>query len=129
MRAVALPRGVWWATLVGLTVRLVWAVAAARTPTFPATDAAIYLRMAEQLAHGHNVTFGGEPSAFYALGYPILLAPFVAIGSVTGWFGAMTVAAALNVVLGAATIPVLAVLARLVFSDGRPRGAVPAPVL
>lgn len=92
------------AFVVGLVVRLVWVTLATRGGA-PLTDAGEYLRTARDLADGHLPTFvSGEPSAFWAPGYPALLVPLVWFTDLTGWLSLEYAASLLNAVAASTTV-------------------------
>ena len=100
------------AVATALTLRLVWVILATRTPMSPLGDATEYLRMAEDFSRGRLPTFvNGEPTAFYAAGLSMLLAPFAWVARVTGWFSLAFAASLVNVVAGTVTVALTGVLA------------------
>ena len=99
------------AILVGFIVRLLWVIWATREPT-EFRDGAEYLRLAADFADHRMPTFqNGDLSAFWAPGYSALLAPFVWLSEVTGWFSPAFAASLVNVAAGTATIWLTARLA------------------
>jgi hypothetical protein len=120
----------WWWILgcgaVGLVLRLVWVGYAARVPA-GLYDPARYYGIAGNIAHGrgyadlftmrHGVPVPGEPSAYYPPGYPYFL------GTI-GWLqrvgvlphGLPRVAGYVQALLGSATVVMVGVLGRNVWS-------------
>lgn len=83
---------------VALALRVAWCVVAAREPA-GLHDPGFYRALAAQLADGDGYVLAGEPSAYYPVGYPALLAPLFAVTD------AHTAAvAALNVVAGVGAV-------------------------
>lgn len=99
------------AVVVGGVVRLVWAIVATTAPIGTA-DAAEYERLAVAFSHGDMPTFfTGIHSAYWAAGYPMILAPFVWVARTTGWISPLFTASLVNVVAGTSTIASTAYLA------------------
>ena len=96
--------------LLALCLRLGWVAYAKAEPTFD-DDTGRYDFWAQSLAHGHDFVnyVSGEPTAFVAPGYPILLG---ALYFVTG--RGMAAGQALNVALGAVAIVLVFALGRRV---------------
>jgi hypothetical protein len=99
------------ALLTALALRLLWIVIATRTPTGMFNDAYEYLRMATGFSEGALPSIGPRASAFYAPGYPMLLAPFVFVARHTGWATPAQVASVVNLVAGTFTVGATAFLA------------------
>ena len=94
----------WWATLRGYGWRLLAVVVVAavvRTGWVlaihakPISDYLFYFRSATALVHGHGFAIFGHPTAFFPIGYPAFLAPFLALGG-----GSITVARGSGILLG-----------------------------
>lgn len=99
------------AIVVGGVVRLVWAITATTAPIGTA-DAAEYERLAVAFSRGEMPTFfTGIPSAYWAAGYPMILAPFMWVARTTGWISPLFTASLVNVVAGTTTIAFTAYLA------------------
>jgi len=99
------------ALLTAFALRLFWIVIATRTPTGMFNDAYEYLRMATGFSEGNLPSIGSRASAFYAPGYPMLLAPFVFVARHTGWATPAQVASVVNLVAGTCTVGATAFLA------------------
>ena len=96
---------------VGGVLRLVWAITATTAPIGTA-DAAEYERLAVAFSHGDMPTFfTGIHSAYWAAGYPMILAPFMWVARTTGWVSPLFTASLVNVVAGTTTIALTAYLA------------------
>jgi hypothetical protein len=89
----------------------VWIVLATRTPTGAFNDAYEYLRMATGFSEGALPSIGSRASAYYAPGYPMLLAPFVFVARHTGLATAAQVASVVNLIAGTVTVVATAMLA------------------
>lgn len=90
---------------VGLVLRLVWVVVVTETPPPDGNDAAEYLAMADRFTDWNLPVFlSGEPSAFFAPGYPMLLTPLLPVAEAVGWPDPATLAALVNATAGAATV-------------------------
>lgn len=100
----------WAAVLTGLAVRLIWVTVATRAG-MAGGDAAEYLRTASDLADGVLPRFNGRPSAFWAPGYPALLAPLELLSRSTGIASTLYLASLLNAIAGASTVLSTAYLA------------------
>lgn len=105
-------RKVAMAALVGLLLRLAWVVAVAQPPSDPLMDSAQYLRLAEGFAELATPTLGGHPTAFYPPGFPITIAPLIALGRAVGFDNPALLAGLLNAVMGTVTIVAGALLTR-----------------
>src|SRR5437870_1572757 len=104
---------------VAATVRIAWCIYAARPPSQSLHDPNFYLLYGEQIARGHGyvVPFGQGPTAYYPVGYPIVLAivNFVLIHTVGDHpIGA---AAAVNVVGGVAAVVLVFAIGRRLAND------------
>jgi 4-amino-4-deoxy-L-arabinose transferase-like glycosyltransferase len=104
------------AVVVAFVVRAVWAWWATRTP-LGANDPVTYLGLAERFADGQGyVGPTGAPTAYFPPGYPIALGSLWWLATTLGvGVGLPTLAAAFNVVLGTATVGLMAVLAGRLF--------------
>jgi 4-amino-4-deoxy-L-arabinose transferase-like glycosyltransferase len=102
---------------VAAALRIAWAVYAARAPSTSLHDPNFYLLYGEQIARGHGyvIPYDQGPTAYYPVGYPIVLAivNFVLIHTVGDH--PVGAAAAINVVFGVAAVA-------LVFAIGRQLG-------
>jgi 4-amino-4-deoxy-L-arabinose transferase-like glycosyltransferase len=102
---------------VAAALRIAWAVYAARAPSASLHDPNFYLLYGEQIARGHGyvIPYDQGPTAYYPVGYPIVLAivNFVLIHTVGDH--PVGAAAAINVVFGVAAVA-------LVFAIGRQLG-------
>lgn len=89
----------------GFAVRIAYVLVQSRLQifdvTFVASDSLLYLRLARAIASGEGMSLDGEPTAYVGAGYPLFLAPLVAlgadataIGAVQSIVGAIGVAAA-----------------------------------
>lgn len=112
---------VWLAVvlIVAAGVRIAWSVYAARPPSQSLHDPNFYLLYGEQIARGHGyvVPFGQGPTAYYPVGYPIVLAivDFVLIHTVGDHpIGA---AAAINVLCGVAAVALVFLIGRRLAND------------
>jgi 4-amino-4-deoxy-L-arabinose transferase-like glycosyltransferase len=108
--------------VLALLVRLIW-VLSVRRHGFAVNDALFYDLFAQQLAKGHGYTqLSGAPSAAWPPGYPFVLSlAFRVFG--TG----ETVGQLFNAFIGAATVPLLYLIARRAF--GRREAVFAATVL
>ncbi len=105
------------AVIVALALRVAWAVVASGTPPNRFNDAAEYVRVAKELASGSTPSIGGRPTAFFKLGYPLVLVPVVWLSRLTGDRLSVELGAALlNAVIGAGTVALGATLAGQWFS-------------
>jgi len=105
--------------VVAAALRIAWAAFAARPPSGSLHDPNFYLLYGEQIAHGNGyvLPFGLGPSAYYPVGYPIVLAvvDFLLIHTVGDHpIGA---AAAVNVVCGVAAVGLVFAIGRRLFND------------
>lgn len=105
--------------VVAAGVRIAWSVYAARPPSQSLHDPNFYLLYGEQIARGHGyvVPFGQGPTAYYPVGYPIVLGivDFLLIHTVGDHpIGA---AAAVNVVCGVAAVGLVFLIGRRLASD------------
>src|SRR3954464_4564633 len=105
--------------VVGTAVRVAWCLYAAHAPSGSLHDPNFYLLYGEQIARGHGyiVPLGQGPTAYYPVGYPIVLGvvDFVMLHP----FGIHQVgaAAAVNVVCGVAAIVLVFAVARRLAGD------------
>lgn len=105
--------------VVAAAVRIAWAAFAARAPSQSLHDPNFYLYYGDSIARGHGyvLPFGLGPSAYYPVGYPIVLGivDFALIHTVGNHpIGA---AAAVNVVCGVAAVFLVFLIGRRLFSD------------
>ena len=100
------------AVVVGFALRVAWAWWATRAPQGE-NDPVLYLGLAERFADGQGyVGPTGSPTAYYPPGYPVALGGLFRLASAVGIDGSRTaLASGLNVVLGTATVALLALLA------------------
>ncbi|MGH9245201.1 MAG: ArnT family glycosyltransferase [Acidimicrobiales bacterium] len=100
-------------TVVGGVLRLAWVIVATRRPV-GFHDPTFYLQYAEAIARGDGfVRPGGEPTAYYPVGYPALLAIPVALVVHTPIPDNLpAVASGLNVVAGTVGVALMGVLGR-----------------
>ena len=100
------------AVVAGFALRVSWAWWATRTP-LGENDPVLYLGLAERFADGQGyVGPTGSPTAYYPPGYPVTLGGLFWLASAIGVDGSRTaLASGLNVVLGTATVALLALLA------------------
>lgn len=102
--------------LAGVAVRVAWAAYAAREPQ-GLHDPGFYRLLAHQLARLDGYELNGEPTAYYPVGYPAVLAVAFALGRLVGADGPVAETAlvvAVNVVASAAAILLTCQLGRLV---------------
>ena len=113
-----------WALVVVLIIaaglRIAWSWYAAVPPSNSLHDPNFYLLFGEQIARGHGyvIPFNQGPTAYYPVGYPIVLGivDFVLIHTVGDHpIGA---AAAVNVVCGVAAVFLVFLIGRRLASDG-----------
>jgi hypothetical protein len=131
----------WWWVLgcgaVGLVLRLVWVFYAARVPA-GLYDPARYFGIASNIAHGrgyadvftirNGVPVPGEPSAYYPPGYPYFLGSIAWLQRVGVLpHGLPRVAGVAQALLGSATVVLVGVLGRNVWS--RRAGVIAAAIL
>jgi 4-amino-4-deoxy-L-arabinose transferase-like glycosyltransferase len=105
--------------VVAAAVRIAWSVYAARPPSQSLHDPNFYLLYGEQIARGNGyvVPFGQGPTAYYPVGYPIVLGivDFFLIHTVGDHpIGA---AAAVNVVCGVAAVALVFAIGRRLAND------------
>ena len=105
--------------VVAAALRIAWSAYAARMPSGSLHDPNFYLLYGEQIARGNGyvLPFGLGPSAYYPVGYPIVLGivDFALIHTVGDHpIGA---AAGLNVVCGVAAVFLIFLIGRRLFSD------------
>ena len=105
--------------VVATAVRIAWAAFAARPPSQSLHDPNFYLFYGEQIANGNGYVLPNNlgPSAYYPVGYPIVLGivDFVLIHTVGDHpIGA---AAGINVVCGVAAVFLVFLIGRRLFSD------------
>ena len=103
-------RSVAGAMATGLLVRLCWVIAIAGPQRGPMAEAGTTLATARQIAAGSSPALAGHATAFFAPGFPTLVAPLVAFADTAGWNPVLLVAL-LNALIGTATIAGVAVLA------------------
>ncbi|HYH58117.1 MAG TPA: glycosyltransferase family 39 protein [Thermoleophilaceae bacterium] len=109
-------------TAVALLARVAFVLAIDRD-SFGFADPAFYHYAASTLASGDGyLDLGGAPSARWPPGYPFFLAPFYAVFGSDALVGELV-----NAVLGAASVPLLFLLARRLF--GRREALIAAAVL
>ena len=110
----------WLLVIVGVAfvVRLAWVLYAAR-PTKGLQDPALYLFFARQIAGGEGYALlGGEPTAYYPVGYPAVLgAVFWLIDHTPIPNDYEMAAGVLNLVLGTATVALVFDVARRLFDN------------
>jgi 4-amino-4-deoxy-L-arabinose transferase-like glycosyltransferase len=106
------------AVLVGAVLRLAWVIYAARAPG-GLHDPTFYLQLAQSLARGHGYRYTGTaagppgPTAYYPIGYPLLLSAWFWLMQHSPWPDHWIAAnAALNLVLGTASIALAGMLGR-----------------
>jgi 4-amino-4-deoxy-L-arabinose transferase-like glycosyltransferase len=105
---------------VGFALRLAWILYATRRPV-GLIDPTFYAAHAVDLAQGRGYRYLGlAPSAYYPPGYPfVLAAPIWVLERLGLGYQVPSVAAALNLVLGTASIVLVFDVGRRVFSDVR----------
>ena len=109
----AASRSLMVAVVCGGVLRLVWVVLATKASSNPFSDPAEYIAMGQGFAQGHLPKFHGGPyTAWFPPGYPLVLAPFLAVTSRTGLASAAFTATLVNAAAGTATIWLTGVLAR-----------------
>ncbi len=100
------------AVVVGFVLRVAWAVWATRQPQ-GVNDPVLYILLAERFADGQGyVGATGAPTAYYPPGYPVALGTLFWLASSVGvdqW--RIGLVSGFNVVLGTATVALLALLA------------------
>ena len=105
--------------VVATAVRVAWSVYAARAPSASLHDPNFYLLYGDQIAHGRGyvLPFGQGPSAYYPVGYPIVLgiADFVMLHTVG--IHQVGTAAAINVVCGVAAVVLVFAIGRRLAGD------------
>lgn len=99
------------AVVVGFALRLAWVLWVTVEPSGPYSDTGQALSMARQFASFQTYRLHGHVSAFFPVGYPLLLSPFAWLSAHTGWFSLPLAASLVNVAAGTTTIVVGAVLA------------------
>jgi 4-amino-4-deoxy-L-arabinose transferase-like glycosyltransferase len=101
------------AVVAGLGLRVAWIYYAARQPA-GVHDPIQYLHLAQSLAHGDGYQYPGSgPTAYYPIGYPVILAVGFWIMQHSPWPDHWIVAAmGLNLFLSTAAIALAAVLGR-----------------
>jgi hypothetical protein len=97
--------------LVAFGLRLFWIIIATRTPSGGFNDAFEYLRIGTGFSYRVLPTLNGRGSAFYAPGYPMVLAPFLLVARKTGWASPAEVASMVNLIAGTITVGATAFLA------------------
>jgi len=104
------------AIVVGFLLRVAWAWWATREPQ-GSNDPVLYLGLAERFASGQGyVGPTGAPTAYFPPGYPLVLGAVFRGASALGIDGSRpALASGLNVVLGTATVALLALLAIRLF--------------
>ncbi|MGH9049986.1 MAG: ArnT family glycosyltransferase [Acidimicrobiia bacterium] len=110
----------WLLAIVGVAfvVRLAWVLYAAR-PTEGLQDPALYLFFARQIAGGEGyVLLGGDPTAYYPVGYPAVLGGVFWLVDHTPIPDDYEMAAGmLNLVVGTATVALVFDVARRLFDN------------
>ena len=110
----------WLVAIIGVSfaVRLAWVLYAAR-PTKGLQDPALYLFFARQIAGGEGYALlGGEPTAYYPVGYPAVLgAVFWLVDHTPIPDDYEMSAGVLNLVLGTATVALLFDVGRRLFDN------------
>lgn len=108
------------ATVVGLVARLGWVLwVGDRPPELVIIDPIRYLSYAESIAHGEGYVdiFGGEPTAYYPPGYPYFLGLLRLVHrALPGDASFPYFVAFVQAVIGAALVPLGAIVARRVIS-------------
>lgn len=104
------------AVVLGFVLRVAWAWWATRQPQ-GSNDPVTYALLADSIAHGHGYSTPlGAPTAYFPPGYPVALGALFWIANHVGLDQHLPgVASGFNVVLGTATIGLLALVARRLF--------------
>lgn len=105
------------AVIVAGVVRLIWVCVATRAPADPFGDAAEYLSMADGFTHLHTPRFhGGHATAFFPVGYSMVLAPFLWASRTLHLASPAFTASLVNVAAGTVSAVLVVVVARQWFS-------------
>ena len=73
------------ALVVGLVLRVIWALVATPSALEPRSDPYEYLRYADALAHLSEYRINGQITAFYPIGWPLVMSPLVYVANHVGW--------------------------------------------
>ncbi len=92
------------AVVVGLALRLAWAIYATTGPFDKNSDPYEYLSYATAISKLQGYRINGHLTAFFSPGWPLVLAPMVWLSRVTGWFGVEFGASVVSALLGTTTI-------------------------
>lgn len=71
--------------VVGLALRVVWALVATPSALEPRSDPYEYLRYADSLARFSEYRINGQITAFYPIGWPLVMSPLVYVSNHVGW--------------------------------------------